>query len=56
MTINYAGNGTPEERLAKLEKRVGGLALMFWTSIIAIILGAGLFTAGLWALGRAGLF
>lgn len=56
MTINYAGNGTPEERLARLENRVRGLSLMFWTSIVAIILGMMLFVAGLWSLGRAGLF
>jgi high-affinity Fe2+/Pb2+ permease len=56
MTINYQGSGTIEERLQRLESRARNATLTIWTGVLAIILGAMLFTAGLWALGRAGMF
>lgn len=56
MTINYQGNGTIEERLERLEARDRNATITIWTGVLCIILGAILFAASMWALGRAGVF
>jgi hypothetical protein len=53
--LNYEGAGTVEDRVAKLENRVRGLALMFWTVIIGVMLLVMLVTASLYALWHGGV-
>lgn len=57
MTIDYNSPGTVEERLQRLERKLS-VEVTLWrvTGVVAIIMGMMLFTAGLWALGRAGMF